>query len=1792
MSSRHHVRILVGQGSKFVTRRGFTTSLRRRAGAEAGDLQAKVAGGASSAGSGWSTRAVWAVAAGAGLVGCGVSSMMLLRNDSSKLVATSVAVRNEPENRYATMPEMEQAIQEIIDEIGDEDLISTDPEDLHRHGYSSWSSVNPDNLPVAVAYPRNTEQVAAIARICYKYRVPIIPYSGGSSLEGNFSAPYGGVSIDFAYMDQIIQFNKEDMDIVVQPSIGWQDLNETLAKMGSGLFFPIDPGPSAKIGGMIGTNCSGTNAVKYGTMKDWIINLTVVLADGRVIKTRRRPRKSSAGYNLNSLFVGSEGTLGIVTEATLKLAVVPEEFSVAVVPFPSIRDAASVAAGVMQAGIPVASMEIMDEVQMRVVNLGGATAPRVWEERPTLFFKFAGSKASVQDNIDRVQEIAKANKGGKFEFAKDAQEQKLLWSARKESLWSMLALRKGDEDVWSTDVAVPFSRLADLIEISKKEMDDLGLFASILGHIGDGNFHESIMYDRSNKEEREKVERCVKNMVRRALDMGGTCTGEHGIGWGKKESLVWEVGPETIGVMQTIKSSLDPLWIMNPGKIIDVPWMEGHELKREDVVAPVRAPSTNFQQAKEWSIDLQGTAMPANKMVRVEGWESWDEVEVKVHGLPKDIELAQLWDIFSRHGEITRIDVFSRSPTDTTMSAKLCFEPPPSYAFWEAEPYIVMHPDKVRELRLDVVPVVEASDKWILSKISSRKGPSRKYARTMKLQLREIKFGCRTGEQTMAVKRTFSSTQKQRDLKMEVNSQREQLTIYLPMRPTPENGLRVSAGYKLEIDIPSLKQVFETAASDGHRALTFSVPYPPRYFRRVENLRSSIQEDERIWRERDGWNRVTEFVKDHIEPLRHPVALHTDIRDPEYMEIGKWLTFSLLVDVQNDKARQSFDNITAFLKDLNVSLEPNEKFEFRSDMKQTVWDFLRHDPGINNSAALAQLEENVPALPFAVRYQLEVCLSKGILDEHNVTAEFLLKLAELGPEKARHHLEWLADQEKPEYNPMSLFENPDAEFYYPNTNLPHYCTLVRKVNITPTRICFSTPTLEKSNRVTRKYNLDQDRFLRVQFVNETENDRIKASKFRDADDDMWRKLLRVLFQGIQIGDRNYEFLAFGSSQLRQAGAYFFCPTDHLSCDQVRSWMGNFDHIKIIAKYAARLGQCFSTTREIRRVGKPEIRRIPDIERNGYCFTDGVGMISEFLSRIVIEEMELDVFDEPSTFQFRMGGHKGVLVNWPQAKGMEVLVRASQEKFEAEYNGLEVIKCAKYATATLNRQTIVILECLGVPIKAFMGLLEIQLGQYKKSEEDDQVAIELLTKFVDENHTTLAIADLIKAGFKDIHEPFVLNVLTLWRAWSMKLLKEKARILVDKSAFVLGCVDETGTLKGHSVETEGSKVKDISQLPEIFLQISDPKLNHQKRIITGVCIVGRNPSLHPGDIRVVHAVDNPELHHLKDVVVFPSTGDRPIPNMLSGGDLDGDDFFIIWEPSLIPDEWNFPPMNYSGPKPEERTEDVSVEDLCNFFVQYLQKDVLGLIATNHLAFADEMGPKSDICLRLAELHSDAVDFPKTGKPADYSHKKLRAKIWPHFMDKKGNSRRSCKALGVIYDKLDRETFQFKPNWEDAFDQRILKRYQLDHDILKAARTIKTQYDMSTRRLLAQQNLATEFELWTGFAMSKAPGETEYKRQETLGHEFDALKQRFRELCYEKAGGRSPDKIDPFVAAMYKVTEEEVKIALFERERGPINDAGRIIQPPAYEARSMPLITFPWIFYECMIRIAGRSIETCN
>ncbi|KAL3300573.1 putative D-lactate dehydrogenase (cytochrome) [Colletotrichum asianum] len=387
------------------------------------------------------------------------------------------------EIQYANGATMLQASKEIEAILGS-GVVSFDEDVIEAHGHSDWSTSNSSGRPVAIVYPNNTKDVSEIAKVCCKYRVPMVPFGAGSSVEGNFSSPYSGICIDFTFMDEVVAFHPEDMDVVVQPGVNWVDLNKRIQS--SGLFLPMDPSPTATIGGMVSTNCSGTNAFRYGTMKDWVINVTVVLPDGRIIKTRQRPRKSSAGYNLTSLFVGAEGTLGMITEITCKLAVLPQETGVAVVSFPSISDAATAASKLIRSGIQLAALELMDDVQMGVLNKHGSAAVRRWQfpENPTLFLKFSGTKEGVHGDIASVKSVIEPFSPSKILFAANKHEEIDLWSGRKEALWTMtsrfqyLFLYLSLQNllvcltIWEGDtiLSMPFT------DISKQESNKLRVF--------------------------------------------------------------------------------------------------------------------------------------------------------------------------------------------------------------------------------------------------------------------------------------------------------------------------------------------------------------------------------------------------------------------------------------------------------------------------------------------------------------------------------------------------------------------------------------------------------------------------------------------------------------------------------------------------------------------------------------------------------------------------------------------------------------------------------------------------------------------------------------------------------------------------------------------------------------------------------------------------------------------------------------------------------------------------------------------------------------------------------------------------------------------------------------------------------------------------------------------------------------------------------------------------------------------------------------------------------------------
>ncbi|KAI0601423.1 hypothetical protein F4775DRAFT_542119 [Biscogniauxia sp. FL1348] len=463
---------------------------------------------------------------------------------------------NEAEN-------LEAAWADFTAVVGKEN-VSTLEDDLHTHANSDWSSYRNEQAqkPFMVVYPASTEEVSEVMKICHARRIPVVGYSGGTSLEGHFTPTRGGICVDFGRMDKILELHKEDLDVVVQPAVGWELLNEQLGK--DNLFFPPDPGPGARIGGMIGTGCSGTNAYRYGTMREWVLSLTVVLADGTIIKTRQRPRKSSAGYDLTKLFIGSEGTLGLVTEATLKLTTKPASTSVAVCSFGTIRQAADCVAKVVGQGVPVAAVEILDDEQMRCINKAGMTSKN-WKEAPTLFFKFSGTASGVKEQIGIVKDMAKQTGSQSFEFAKSEEEKAELWSARKEALWSTLAVAKPGEKVWTGDVAVPMSRLPQLIEDTKDDMKKSGMYGTIVGHVGDGNFHIILL---SNDEQRHAAEELVHRMVKKAVELEGTVTGEHGVGLVKRDYLPHELGESTVDTMRKIKQALDPLCLLNCDKVV------------------------------------------------------------------------------------------------------------------------------------------------------------------------------------------------------------------------------------------------------------------------------------------------------------------------------------------------------------------------------------------------------------------------------------------------------------------------------------------------------------------------------------------------------------------------------------------------------------------------------------------------------------------------------------------------------------------------------------------------------------------------------------------------------------------------------------------------------------------------------------------------------------------------------------------------------------------------------------------------------------------------------------------------------------------------------------------------------------------------------------------------------------------------------------------------------------------------------------------------------------------------
>ncbi|KAL4970044.1 RNA dependent RNA polymerase-domain-containing protein [Aspergillus stella-maris] len=1169
-----------------------------------------------------------------------------------------------------------------------------------------------------------------------------------------------------------------------------------------------------------------------------------------------------------------------------------------------------------------------------------------------------------------------------------------------------------------------------------------------------------------------------------------------------------------------------------------------------------------------------GPAPQAPRQQVIPDWKSFESVAVFITDIPQEATTQDLWKAFNQEGPIFSIDIWENSHGKRISKGKIRFR------------RIALHDGRTvtLQLSLDIKP---------LDRIPSPLRFGHSSPMEVRIPITSLDIGILIDETTMVPMRTVGSTTSG-NAYVALNLKYKELLVYFDI-PTPSAGNQVPPQkYRLKVPFSQLEKFYQVKNPSTRSISHFTIlSSPPMYHRRITNLDRTFIE-ETSWKESDAWFRQTNIVHNPDKLADLPISLR---RQNPIIDIGRWNAFRINYPKNCDHGGK-FKSYCDDLRDYNLVVEETDRFTVHCDVKKqptTVWDWIDLEPedsGSSFSSLQDLIDSNHIHLPFAVRYQLEVCISQGVLSEFTMTQEFVLKLVELGEKQARKLLEHISLQKKIYYRPMEIF---DIKFFKGITagKVPSYCCQMRSARISPSTIYYSVPSVDISNRVIRHFIEFSDNFLRIRFTDEKYRGRIYSAADNTMDE-VFTRIKRTLANGITLGSTHYEFLAFGNSQFREHGAYFFAPKDGVTAASIRAWMGQFSHIRNIAKHAARLGQCFSTTRAVSGC-TAHVVRIDDVERNGYTFSDGVGKISNFLAQMAMSELKIKTpnGEPPSAYQFRLGGCKGMLIVSPDARRQEVHIRDSQFKFAALHKGLEIIRWSQYSLASLNRQLILVLSTLGVSDTVFHQKLKSMLRNLDGAMESDPKAVCLLRKYVDPNQATLTISQMVLDGFRRSNEPFVVSLLTLWRAWHLKSLKEKAKIALEKAACLLGCMDETSTLKGYFSDNipkaHASREEKIAALPEIFVQVHRPEDGGRYEVIEGVCILARNPSLHPGDIRVVRAVNVPALQYLKDLVVLPQTGDRDVASMCSGGDLDGDDYIVVWDQDLLPDDWSREPMSYTGKKAQDLDRDVTVDNITSFFVMYMKNDCLPSIAHAHLAWGDylEDGVNEAKCMELAQLHSDAVDYNKSGTPA-VMKRSLKPNNWPHFMERKNSSYRSGKILGQLYDAVER--VDFVPSLEMNFDKRILNaQLEVSSELYKYARELKGEYDTSIGRIMAQHEIKTEFEVWSTFVLGHSNMSRDYKFHEDMGDISSALLEDFKKRAYEKVGGRTFDMIAPLVLAMYRVTHEEMAAALdkHRKENPPDKKMFNVMPPPKYE--ELPLISFPWIFPKILGQIAVSHYE---
>ncbi|KAL8144449.1 hypothetical protein V2J09_017481 [Rumex salicifolius] len=851
-------------------------------------------------------------------------------------------------------------------------------------------------------------------------------------------------------------------------------------------------------------------------------------------------------------------------------------------------------------------------------------------------------------------------------------------------------------------------------------------------------------------------------------------------------------------------------------------------------------------------------------------------------------------------------------------------------------------------------------------------------------------------------------------------------------------------------------------------------------------------------------------------------------------------------------------------------------------------------------------------LPFSVTFLLNAVIHKGIFNQHQLTSG-LIGLLKTQPESVNvAALEHICSYRHPVFDAHKRLKAVQ-EWLKKNPKLlkapkqTHDIVQIRRLIITPTKAYCLPPEVELSNRVLRHYKNVSDRFLRVTFTDEgmqTLNNNVVnyyaapivkeiTKSFSSQRTTVYKRVNSILKDGFYLCGRLYSFLAFSSNQLKDRSAWFFAEDkvdESLTVTKIRSWMGNFTN-KNVAKCTARMGLCFSSTYATVEVPSTEANKsFPDIERNSYVFSDGIGIITPDLAMEVAQKLQLSD-NPPCAYQIRYAGCKGVVACWPwKEDGKRLLLRPSMVKFESNHTMLEICSWTRFQPGFLNRQIVTLLSALQVGDDVFWGMQETMLTKLNTMFTDVDVAFSVLTESCAEQGNTAAI--MLSSGFNPQTEPYLRGMLTCIRAAQLKDLREKARIFVLSGRWLLGCFDELAVLEQGQCFIQVS----MPSLENCFCKhgsrFSDLKRDLQ--VVKGLVVVAKNPCLHPGDIRVLEAVDHPGLHHLYDCVVFPQKGDRPHPDEASGSDLDGDLYFITWDKILIPpSKTSWPPMDYDPAPARELPRKVNITDIIEFFSRNMVNDSLGAICNAHVVHADTSpsGALDESCLKLAELAATAVDFPKTGKIVSMPQE-LKPKLYPDFMGKaESQSYKSTKILGRLYRRI-----------KDAFDEDVtssdltasVEEIPYDahleipgsSDFLSEAWDAKCSYDRQLEGLLRQYKVSQEEEIVTGhvWSMPKSNSKKQGELKDKVKHAYNSLKKEFRQKfdCLgpefdQIQGDERHGVYERKASAWYQVTyhPERLKSAM---ETVPEAEAGHKV-----------MLSFAWIPADYLARIKLRSNE---